>query len=404
VDIVEDGGCDNMPIVDGLHFLRIADSIATFEQDGMTYLVTANEGDDVEYGDFEEKVKSKDIFKGVAGAISIGFTNMTADAAVLDQAKYFASNCDDSDLATTPFCAKSMRFSVGSSMVDYSDPEAPNIYRLTALGGRGITIYKVTDTGLDMVWDSYDDLERAGCAAFPWAHNAIQDEEFAPVGGALYNSLPLDASLRETIEELNFPDVDGCMDQGDGSSGACPMGQTVDERALKDGYAAETVVVGTACGKTYAVTVSEKNSVGFLYDVSNAADPTLAKVFHLSPVSETLSPGLAYEARTLGEIDSETIQFLSESKSPTGKAAVLFSGAFSGTVSLWEFTCPIDASNAASTDAPNAASTDAPNVAPTDAPNVAPTDATAAPTPASAGNQVVLSILAVSLALAALVL
>ena len=339
VDIVEDGGCDNMPIMDGLYFLRSADSIATFEQDGMTYLVTANEGDDVEYGNFEEKVKSKDIFKGKAGAISIGFTNMTADATVLDQAKCFASKCDDNDLATTPFCAKSMRLTIGSSSVDYSDPGAPNIYRLTALGGRGITIYKVTDTSLDMVWDSKDELEREGCAAFPWAHNGVQDEEFAPVGGTLYNSLPAGHSLLETIEELNDSDVDGCVDQGDGSPGACPLGKTVDERSLKDGYAAEMVVVGTACDKTYAVTVSEKNSVGFLYDISNAADAILEKVFHLSPVSETQSPGLAYEARTLGEIDSESIQFLSESKSPTGKAAVLFSGAFSGTVSLWEFTC-----------------------------------------------------------------
>jgi hypothetical protein len=89
----------------------------------------------------------------------------------------------------------------------------------------------------------------------------------------------------------------------------------------------------------YAVTVSEKNSVGYLYDLTNVTAPVLAKVFHLSPASETLNPELAYTARTLGEIDSESIQFLTATESPTGKTAVLFAGAFSGTTSLYEFSC-----------------------------------------------------------------
>jgi hypothetical protein len=58
---------------------------------------------------------------------------------------------------------------------------------------------------------------------------------------------------------------------------------------------------------------------------------------YMSPVSETRNPGFAYEERSLGEIGAETIQFLLDSESPTGKAAVLFSGACSGTTSLWEF-------------------------------------------------------------------
>jgi hypothetical protein len=33
------------------------------------------------------------------------------------------------------------------------------------------------------------------------------------------------------------------------------MGDTVDERSLKDGYAAEAIVAGEACGKHYMVTV-----------------------------------------------------------------------------------------------------------------------------------------------------
>lgn len=355
-----------MPTVDGLFFLRSVDAIATFTVGGSTYLVTGNEGDDVAYGKYEERVRSRNIFKGAV----IGYPNMTIDPAVATQARFFNSNCNTTK-PETPFCARSMRFTLGSAMINYSNVAAPNIYRLVGIGGRGITIYKVTATALEIVWDSADELEKRGCAAFPWAHNALQDEEFAPVGGTFYNSLPVGDSLRKTIDELNNPAIDGCADQGNGTPGACPMGKTVDERSFKDGYAAETVVVGTACDTLYAVTVSEKNSVGFLYDLTNLTKPVLTKVFHLSPVSEKLSPGLAYTNRTLGEIDSESIQFLPKGKGPTGKAAVLFSGAFSGTTSLWEFTC---------------APTRAPTRAPTKAPVRAPVKAPVAVDPCATNN------------------
>jgi hypothetical protein len=341
VDIVEDGGCSNMPIVEGLSFLRSVDGIASIRRGGKQYIMTANEGDDVAYGDFEERLKGKDIFKGS----KLGFKKWVADPAIFSttnvtegQSRFFNDKCKTTN-AETPFCSKSMRFSIGSSMVNYTDPQAPVVKAMVGIGGRGLSLYEVTARGLRLVWDSRDEAERRGCAAFPWAHNSIQDEEFAPVNGEFYNYLAEDDELREVIQELNDPAVDGCADSGDGTAGACPMGKTIDERSLKDGYGIETVVVGDACGRQYAVAVSEKNSVGFLYDLVDISRPVLRKVFHLSPASEKLNPGVAYKRRSLGEIDTESIQFLPLGQSPTGKAAVLFSGAWSGTVSLWEFTC-----------------------------------------------------------------
>ena len=137
---------------------------------------------------------------------------------------------------------------------------------------------------------------------------------------------------------MNDPGADGCSDGGDGNPGACPLGQTVDERSQKDGYAPEAIVVGRACGRLYTATVSEKNSVGYLYDITDIADPALVKVFHLSEISQNLDPGLAY-LNGLGEVDAESIIFLEEDKSPTGVPGILFAGAFSGTISWWEFSC-----------------------------------------------------------------
>ena len=156
-----------MPTVPGLHSVRTPDSIVAVIVGGDTFLVTANEGDDVEYGDFEEKLKAKDIFDGDA----IGMKDATADPAVFDpaspmsgQSKYFNKECGEME-GSPDWCASSMRFSVGSSMVDYSDPTSPLIKSLVAIGGRGISIYKLTDTGLDLVWDSGDEFEREGCVS-----------------------------------------------------------------------------------------------------------------------------------------------------------------------------------------------------------------------------------------------
>ena len=133
-------------------------------------------------------------------------------------------------------------------------------------------------------------------------------------------------------------------DRGDGNPGACALGDTVDERSLKDGYAAEAIVSGEACGKRYMVTVSEKNSVGFLYDVSDIENPVLVQLFHLSPGSEKKNPVLAYADGTLGEIDAESIIFMNAEDSPNGRAGILFAGAFSSSTSFWEFNCGVEGS------------------------------------------------------------
>mmetsp|Transcript_32237 Transcript_32237/g.58937 ORF Transcript_32237/g.58937 Transcript_32237/m.58937 type:complete len:199 (-) Transcript_32237:85-681(-) len=139
---------------------------------------------------------------------------------------------------------------------------------------------------------------------------------------------------------MNDPDEDGCADGGDGNPGACPLGETVDERSLKDGAGTEAVVAGVACGRLLAVTATEKQSTAFVYDVTDPSAPELLFVQHLSAASQTKNPGVAYADGTLGEIDAEAMIFLDACHSPSGKAGVMFGGAWSGTMSFWEFECP----------------------------------------------------------------
>jgi hypothetical protein len=211
-------------------------------------------------------------------------------------------------------------------------------------GGRGWSIYELPDDPehlLKLVFDSGDAVESTGCEHFPWSHNSKQDAEDAPAANFPNNTLwqVADDELREILMLSNDPNEDGCDDRGDGQPGACSMGANVDARSPKDGASIEQIVVGEACGRLVALTAVEKNSIALLFDITDITSPSLKKVFHLSPASQFKSAGVAYNDGTIGEIDPENSIFLTADRSPTGKAGVLFAGAFSGTVSFWEFDC-----------------------------------------------------------------
>jgi hypothetical protein len=324
IDIVKDSAC-TMATYQNFQALRMPDSIQAVSVDGQTYILTANEGDDKKYGDFEEKQKLKDLFQS-DGTVTSEFSNMNVSGPASDA------------VAAIRAVSSKMRVTVGSSAIDFSIPSNPKFQNVVAMGGRGISIFRDTGSGLELAWDSGSLFETQLCANYPNSYNAIQDEEFSPVNGVLYNMSS--SGLKETIEEMSDPNEDGCADSGNGSPGACPLGGTIDERSPKDGAGTEAIVAGIACGSLVAVTATEKSGVAFVWDITTIDSPSLLFVKHLSPVSETKNPGLAYASSELGEIDPESIIFLDAQHSPSGNAGVFFGGAWSGTVSFWEFQCP----------------------------------------------------------------
>ena len=62
------------------------------------------------------------------------------------------------------------------------------------------------------------------CSLFPWAYNAAVDEELAPTENFPNNTLwrSWDEEDREDLTEHSDPEQKGCLDQGDGTPGACP--------------------------------------------------------------------------------------------------------------------------------------------------------------------------------------
>merc|ERR1711920_1180019 len=75
----------------------------------------------------------------------------------------------------------------------------------------------------------------------------------------------------------------------------------------------------------------------FVYDVSDPASPTFLFVQHLTPASRLKNAGAAYADGSLGDVDPESSVFLTAAESPTGNAGVMFAGAWSGTISFYEF-------------------------------------------------------------------
>lgn len=332
IDTVDDGQCKLEEKV-GFVSMRMPDSIAAVNIDGQDFIIFAEEGDDYGYGAFEDKQKFADVVASET-TFTEDFAEFVAGEGMADGWANFGS-VDDST---------KMRVSLGTRGVDYSDPTAPVFKAAVGYGGRGMSIYKADATSMEWVWDSGSEFEANICELYPWAFNGIQDEEFAlnrAPGGFLYDSLPKDDGLRETIDEMNDPEEDGCDDSGDGMPGACPTGQTVDERSLKDGPSAEAMTVGVACGRLLAVTAQEKGGVIFAYDITDPTAAVMVAHGHASPASETKSPEVAGvgDGGELGDIDTESIIFIEADHSPTGNAGILVAGAWSSTLSWWEFEC-----------------------------------------------------------------
>ncbi|CAJ1963749.1 unnamed protein product [Cylindrotheca closterium] len=352
VDInANDGDC-NLKTYPSLFAMRNPDQIASLKYNDKHYVITANEDGGKEYEDWEEAIKSNDLFQGS----NFRLQNVVVPKAIFDEnntaaghSALFNNECQDSnDPGAEQLCLKKVELSVGSNSIDFeSDPMNPIFYRMVLFGGRGWSIYELPEnprSQLKLVFDSGDVMEREGCSSFPWSHNALMDEELAPFTGPNNTFVKAmeaegDLDVVQATKELNDPAQDGCFDQGDGTPGSCPLSQMVDSRSGKDGAGVENVVMGEACGRLVAAMATEKSSIAMLFDITDITTPELLKVFHLSPAAQNKSFGLAYNDGEIGEIDAESGVFLSAEESPSGKAGILFAGALSGTVSWWEFDC-----------------------------------------------------------------
>lgn len=142
-----DGGID-IRTVEGLRGLYMPDTIASYTSRGQSYLVTANEGDAREWGDYVEPARVKDL--GEDGLAPV---------------------CEDSPLAELTGDADLGRLNVTTASGLRADGSCYE--ELYAFGGRSISVWT---TDGELVWDSGDTLERVTAEALPEFFNSNHSE------------------------------------------------------------------------------------------------------------------------------------------------------------------------------------------------------------------------------------
>lgn len=142
----EDGGINitNWPTL-GMYQ---PDAIASFRHRGITYLVTANEGDSRDYGGFSEEIRVKDI---------------TLDPTAFPNAAFLQDEANLGRLKTTT--------------VNGDTDNDGDFDKIFSYGARSFSIWRVRNNdGLSLRHDSGDDLEQITAAALPTEFNSTNDE------------------------------------------------------------------------------------------------------------------------------------------------------------------------------------------------------------------------------------
>ncbi|MFN5511100.1 MAG: choice-of-anchor I family protein [Burkholderiales bacterium] len=193
----------------GLYGIYMPDGIATFNHEGKTYVITANEGDD------------RDDFLNPDETARV--STLTLDATAFPNGAALKLPAELGRLTTM---AKTARRADGTA-VNFGDSDGDNDYdKLYILGGRSFSILEV-DSG-KMVFDSGSDVERI-----------------------VYNDANDDANYR-----LNLLQAD-------------PLLGRLDNK----GPEPESVVVGTVRGQTYAFVGLERSSGILVYNITNPNNP-----------------------------------------------------------------------------------------------------------------------------------
>ena len=234
---------------ESLRGIRMPDGISLYEAGGKTYLLTANEGDSREWGKYlneDERNFKNGENTSPSGAITADNSGLKGKVIFFDSADY-----DGLD-----------------SSKDY------------LFGGRSFTVLKVTENGLEEIFDSGSKFE------------SITDEKIS----------------------ANF----NCSNDD----------KTVDDRSGKKGPEPESVTVGTVGGKTYAFIALERIGGVMVYDITNPDKTEFVNYIN----------SREFDADIRGDVSPEGLCFIPAAQSKTGKPLLLAACEVSGTLAVYELT------------------------------------------------------------------
>ena len=235
---------------ESLRGIRMPDGISLYEAGGKTYLLTANEGDSREWDKYlnedERNFKKGENTSSPSGAITADNSGLKGKVIFFDSADY-----DGLD-----------------SSKDY------------LFGGRSFTVLKVTENGLEEIFDSGSKFE------------SITDEKIS----------------------ANF----NCSNDD----------KTVDDRSGKKGPEPESVAVGTVGSKAYAFIALERIGGVMVYDITAPENTEFVNYINSREFNNNIQ----------GDVSPEGLCFIPAAQSKTGKPLLLAACEVSGTLAVYELT------------------------------------------------------------------
>lgn len=261
------------------------DTIRLYETNGETYIITANEGDARAYdvdGWWLDEFAIKDLQLD-----PVSFP----DAEELQRSE----NIGDLLVTSTLGVANDCNPSLSTAEVQALGYEEIGAYvfaecvydALYTYGGRSASIFRVTDGGLELVWDSGSDFEEITFAATPdffnadHAHRAVQ----------------------------------------------------LKRRSVNKGPEAEGLAIGEIDGRTYAFVGFERIGGVIVYDITEPAEASFVTYIN----NRDFSLSTSAEGGTTTDLGPEAIHFIPAHESPDadGRALLLVGNEVSGTTSVF---------------------------------------------------------------------
>jgi len=226
MDISDDGNAN--PVMNNpanIFALYMPDTIQSYSVNGQDFYVTANEGDDREYGDYEDLEKAKDL-------------NLSAE---------LQAALDDTDM-------KKLRV-----LTDLGKNEQGVYEALYMTGTRSFTIW---NSAGEAVFDSASDFEEELAANFAATFNTrVDDVDYVDANDAEYEESDF---FKDIVDKGMVADQDYEV-IGD----KVYYWEGVDARSLKKGAEPEALALHQIGAKTFAYIGLEKQGGFFVYDVTS---------------------------------------------------------------------------------------------------------------------------------------
>jgi len=330
LDVSDSDDAINIDTWPGVLGMYQPDSIAAYEVDGETLLVTANEGDSRAWGEDDQTYWDGDASKGFVEEFRVkhlvhvsGFDRRAGD----DLPPQLRDLAAGALLNPTTFAY------CGATAADPGDCRADeNLGRLTVAWTDG---YRKDANGDPVLFDAsgnqnlagdrlmYDNLYAYGARSF-----SIRDSEGQLVwdsGDQLEQYFASDACMLGANRTIPCSDYfNATHDEGD----------TFDNRSDNKGPEPEGVTVGQLGNKTFAFIGLERIGGVMAWDITDPTAPVLVDYLNTREDWTTADPSTVLA--TAGDLGPEGLVFIAPEDSPNGEALLVIGNEVSGTTAVYQ--------------------------------------------------------------------